>query len=489
MTIAYGCGYSAAFVWTILASSIFAVSISLLLLVVLVQKQTHAEIRAEQTALLINNARQAAIAERELNEFIAHEVRNPLSAALSACNFVSTAVHEKQPMKTPAAQQAVRDDVHIIENSLRFINDLLRSMLDIHKAQDKQLVLHLDTIDILHDILEPVEAMLYRRDEQFTVIVECNPKRILIEADRLRLQQVVLNLGRNAAKFVESGYVRLRANVQDGNVRIYVEDSGPGVPAEKRKNLFCRFQESLDSMAQGTGVGLNLCKSLVDLMGGEIWLDESFDSGTEGRVGTRIVVDLKKPPAIAELGESTANFEGCDSLLEEGDVDPAALPKNLKVMFVDDDRILRKLGVRSLRKVTPCWKVREAANGETALQLAETETFDLIFMDQYMTSAEQALKGTETVRALRAMGVNSVICGLSANNLEDTFVTAGADGFILKPFPCKEEALSKELSRLLSLRQTTENLNTSSKRLTDSSAVSGVEMYMENHDGGSDQVV
>jgi DNA-binding response OmpR family regulator len=70
-------------------------------------------------------------------------------------------------------------------------------------------------------------------------------------------------------------------------------------------------------------------------------------------------------------------------------------------------------------------------------------------MDQYMTSAEQALKGTETVRALRAIGVNCIICGLSANDLESAFISAGADFFVIKPFPCREDELRFELGRIL----------------------------------------
>eukprot|EP00978_Attheya_sp_CCMP212_P034603 scaffold145726_cov47-Attheya_sp.AAC.1 len=151
---------------------------------------------------------------------------------------------------------------------------------------------------------------------------------------------------------------------------MFVEDSGPGVPIEKRNNLFCRFQESLDSMAQGTGVGLNLCKSLIDLMQGDIWLDESFDSGIKGRPGSRIVIDLKKSPTLSDAMESSMLMRTSalseDVLLEEG---WAPLPTSLNILFVDDDRILRKLGMRTLAKLTPSWNVREASTGETALQL------------------------------------------------------------------------------------------------------------------------
>ena len=92
---------------------------------------------------------------------------------------------------------------------------------------------------------------------------------------------------------------------EDGTVEISVEDSGVGVPKEKRKLLFQKFQDSLDVLSQGTGIGLFLCKNLVELMDGDIYLDEHFNSGVEGCPGTRIVIRLNKKPSklLESVGE------------------------------------------------------------------------------------------------------------------------------------------------------------------------------------------
>jgi signal transduction histidine kinase len=96
--------------------------------------------------------------------------------------------------------------------------------------------------------------MLYCRDSNITVSIDC-PEDLVIQCDRLRLKQIVLNLGRNALKFVKNpeGFIRFRATVVDDSVIIHIEDSGPGIPANKRNRLFNKFQESLDSLHQGTG--------------------------------------------------------------------------------------------------------------------------------------------------------------------------------------------------------------------------------------------
>jgi K+-sensing histidine kinase KdpD len=245
-------------------------------------------------------------------------------------------------------------------------------MLDIHRAANKQMTLDKTAVSILHDIFEPVAAMLYIRDEAFEVVLDC-PEDLLVMADRLRLQQVVLNLSRNSAKFVEEGYIRLRADVVDNSICVYVEDSGPGIPEAKRNNLFCRFQESLDTLNQGTGVGLNLCKTVVDLMEGEIYLDESFESGINGSPGTRIVVNLKTPLEPQDFSSQGAvkemDFPDEEKGLpfqEEMALDGNSnfpLAEHLSVLFVDDDRILRRLASRAIKKIRPEWNVREAASG------------------------------------------------------------------------------------------------------------------------------
>lgn len=263
---------------------------------------------------------------------------------------------------------------------------------------------------------------------------------------------------------MERGFIRLSAAVVDGKVEIYIEDSGPGIPASKRKQLFQKFQESLDTLQQGTGIGLAVCRSIMDLMGGSITLDESYDSGIPGAPGSRFVLELNADRMSSDrlsfmrstMGSdsyktlrfkssrtdlSVDDFRGSESLLRMSSLSAAVgdaaaavratqtggepsteqkeeelIPDTMSVLFVDDDTVLRKLFVRSINKALPEWSVEQCSNGETALRLTDFKYYDIIFMDQYMASADRQLLGTETVRALRAKGVGSVIC---TYNLED----------------------------------------------------------------------
>jgi signal transduction histidine kinase/CheY-like chemotaxis protein len=411
---------------------------------------------------VVKSAEKAAATERELNEFLAHEVRNPLSAAMSALSFVTSVVNETADLPNDKeSKKSLQEDVEIIGSSLHFIDEFLRSMLDTYRAAENKLEVKLAPTDLLKDVLEPVCNMIHQRDGSVEITVDC-PKNLIVATDCLRLKQVMLNLGRNSTKFVHSGFIRFRAAVVDGVVEVYVEDSGPGIPIEKRGALFEKFQSSLDVLSQGTGIGLSLCESLTHLLNGDIWLDETYDSGVNDSPGARFVIRLNTPPLLSEAILQSSNkditISSGEFIQSENDIistnvielPEVELPENLSVLFVDDDLVLRKLFSRSVRKAAPTWKIQEAANGETALRLVDLEAYDLIFMDQYMASTEKTLLGTETIRALRAKGFKNRICGLSANDIEQSFISAGADCFILKPIPCDKSKLVGVLDGILS---------------------------------------
>jgi PleD family two-component response regulator len=219
--------------------------------------------------------------------------------------------------------------------------------------------------------------------------------------------------------------------------------------------LFARFQESLDVLNQGTGIGLALCKKLSIIMGAELYLDSNFNSGIDGCPGTRFVLQLNQQPLSSFENGSINGSIGSQLFPSVRDgMHPEVredLPNNLSVLFVDDDAMLRKMFSRVLKATAPSWTIREASNGETALCLIDDgEKFDVIFVDQYMASVEKQLLGTETVHAMRAKGVESIICGLSANDVENAFMEAGGNYFMYKPFPCKKDALTDELLQMLS---------------------------------------
>ena len=227
---------------------------------------------------------------------MAHEVRNPLSSALAALSFAREAASQR--VADPEVRDSLMEDLGIVQNSLDYIEDLLRNMLDIHRTNEQDVALSHSLINLKTNILEPCRTMVgvRRGGRDFDLQVECSDN-LWVEVDPLRVEQIILNLALNATKFVPpGGFIRLRADVVKNSVHLYVEDSGPGIPPEHRDRLFEKYQKSLDVINQGSGIGLYICKTLSDVMGADIWLDESFDSGVPGCPGARFVVDLNEPP-------------------------------------------------------------------------------------------------------------------------------------------------------------------------------------------------
>ena len=97
------------------------------------------------------------------------------------------------------------------------------------KSHDLDVAADMPLLWVLRDVLEPSAAMVYDRGENFQVLLDC-PENLLVMTDRLRLKQIILNLGRNSAKFVTKGFIRFRAAVVADQVSLCVEDSGPGIP-------------------------------------------------------------------------------------------------------------------------------------------------------------------------------------------------------------------------------------------------------------------
>lgn len=136
-------------------------------------------------------------------------------------------------------------------------------------------------------------------------------------------------------------------------------------------------------------MGLSLSQQIMDLLKGELYLEENFDSGVPSFPGSRFVLDLKcKPEAVedtvGEKRQSSTERSGSSRSVSKNDESNPRLPADLTVLIVDDDMILRRLISRSLKRVAPSWDIHQAANGETALKMAAEKDFDLIFLDQYV---------------------------------------------------------------------------------------------------------
>lgn len=228
-------------------------------------------------------------ADRLKSQFIAnmsHEIRTPLNAITGFSELIVDA-------KTKEEQAEYHRIVTLNNNLLlTLIEDVLNlSVLDSGKVAFNDTVF--DFSDMFSDLATQMKGKVNRPDIQF---ISENPlQKLMVKADKERLTQIVANLITNASKFTKQGYIKMGYTCKDNGLEIYVEDTGIGIEEKNLSQIFKRFKK-LNSFIQGTGLGLPICKSITDQMGGKIWVESEYGKGSVFHVWIPCLVD-SVPPA------------------------------------------------------------------------------------------------------------------------------------------------------------------------------------------------
>jgi PAS domain S-box-containing protein len=419
-------------------------------------------------------------AEKQLNEVVSHEVRNPLAAAMSATQFIKDELKATDgAVITEESKDSLVSDADLVASSLDYIQELLTNMLDLNQFKENGITLVPRVVQLKLDIVQPVHNMYSHRMDNLQFSCEA-PEEQRIRVDVLRFKQIIVNLTSNAVKFTKEGFVRVKVGRLDlfdpDLLCIFIEDSGPGVPDEKRKLLFERYVQ-LSKQVQGSGIGLCLTRHLVEAMGGIIEIDNSYNSGVKGSPGTRFVVKIPAPKIEDNKLQKDASMQPEASLeasidktqltkLKNGAATPESntknfqaptnqdsIPSNLNVLIVDDDRIIRKLLTRRLQKIDKTMNVETAESGEKAIEMItgpNSKDYGLVLMDHFMPLCGGELTGEETIGIIRPH-VKGIIAGSSGNDMSKEHVAAGADLFWLKPVP-KDHTVLEDLREAFHLK-------------------------------------
>ena len=206
----------------------------------------------------------AELSDRLKSAFLAnmsHEIRTPLNAIVGFSELLTTCDNPKEKVEYASIIQANNDLL------LRLINDILDlSKIESGVLERKKERFNLAKVsnELYMTILPKVEnnsAVEFLKDNQ---VRDC-----LVDLDRNRLKQVWMNFLTNAVKCTKSGYIKMGYSIEGEGLRIYVEDTGVGIPEEKHDKVFARF-EKLNEFAQGTGLGLTISKAIVESAGGKV---------------------------------------------------------------------------------------------------------------------------------------------------------------------------------------------------------------------------
>ena len=217
-------------------------------------------------------------ANRLKSNFLAnmsHEVRTPLNAIVG---FASLLIEQRNDL----SDEDFREISKLINQNTELLVKLINDVLDLSRIESRSVQMTPEDIDLiaLGRSLVSTECMNNNRKANLKVLFDCPHDELSCVTDRRYLQQVIINLLNNAVKFTDKGTVTLRIEQGDDCIRFSVTDTGPGIPTDKQKQVFERF-EQLDNFKQGTGLGLSICQSIVEMLGGRIWIDPEYIYGAK----------------------------------------------------------------------------------------------------------------------------------------------------------------------------------------------------------------
>jgi len=231
--------------------------------------------RADDEHEMRKAAEELARAREQVLAVVAHDLRNPLSTILGAASLLEDPTQDARD---------IRETLALINRAVDRMNRLIGDLLDVTRLEAGRLVLEQEPIavrDLLAQTLESWEATAASRGLSFEV--DPVSEGLAVFADRSRVLQVLDNLVGNAVKFSDAGgRIAVRATRGEGStteVRFSVSDTGPGIPPEVLKELFQRFWQANAADRRGIGLGLAICKGIVEAHGGRIWCESQLGHG------------------------------------------------------------------------------------------------------------------------------------------------------------------------------------------------------------------
>jgi len=390
-------------------------------------------IRARELEAAKMAAEAASVAKGQFLANMSHEIRTPLHGILGMARLALD-----PNVRSEQAREYLRALDKCAEGLLHILNDIL----DFSKIEAGKLVLELTDFSLRKLISEAHQIVLPQAIAK-GLLLECQAAPEIpdvLRGDPARLRQVLVNLLGNAVKFTESGSVRLLVeqdapDPQSGTaaLRFHVSDTGIGIPKDQQKRIFEAFAQADGSVSRkfgGTGLGLSISSQLVQLMGGELTVESTPNTGSTFAFNCKLGI----PAEPREQTAAPATRSGS---------------RPLRILLAEDHPVNQLIATRTLHQRGH--QVTVVSTGVQAIETWEAEPFDLILIDNQMPE----MGGVEAVGRIRRRELilnrpRTAIIALSASALagdRDRFLAAGMDGYLAKPF--RPEELDATISEAL----------------------------------------
>ena len=347
---------------------------------------------------------------------MSHEIRTPLNAIVGFSDLLM--VTEDQEEK--------EDFIQIINANNELLLKLINDILDLSKIEAGSVELKYEDFDLAVYFNELAASMHRRVVNPQVRLVPMNPyETCTVRLDKNRLAQILTNFVTNAIKYTSEGMIEMGYEKVGGSIRLYVRDTGIGIPEDKKDKVFHRF-EKLDEFAQGTGLGLSICKAIVEACRGEIGFESEFDKGSLfwAILPCQFESVNSEPTSSRRNNEKDANGD------KENIPDSEVAKKAPKRVLVVEDIQSNFFLVSSILK-NKC-QLLHAPNGLEAVEIVRTQPVDLVLMDMKMPVMDGRIATSE----IRKFNTEIPIIALTAHAFDADRVAAlkaGCDDYLVKP--------------------------------------------------------
>lgn len=385
--------------------------------------------------LAVQRETKANLAKREFLFNMSHDIRTPMNAIIGFTALAQTHIDDRGQ---------VEDYLKKISVSSQHLLSLINDVLDMSRIESGKVTLEAKPVhlpELVHELRDIVQAVVSEKDLSLTLDTVGVENEDVI-ADPLRLEQILINVLANAVKFTpDGGQISLWIVQKDtapagyADFEFHIKDNGIGMSEEFQKHIFEQFareRTSTVSKIQGTGLGMAITKSLVDMMGGRITVKSEQGKGSEFTISLRFPIGEAKTEQTPPAAKASA-FTG------------------KKLLVVEDNELNLEIASTLLKEAG--FEVDTAENGKIAVEKVEAasaDRYDLILMDIQMPEMD----GYEATRRIRALPDTKKaalpIVAMTANAFEDdrkNALRAGMNGHIAKPLDIQK--LFQVLSELL----------------------------------------
>lgn len=368
------------------------------------------------------DARQADKLKSAFLANMSHEIRTPLNAIVGFSELLQTT--EDPDMR--------KEFMGIISNNNELLLRLIGDILDLSKIESGMLELKPEVFDLTAAYKETYTALKQRCTNPEVEFLGYSPyKSCKVKLDRNRVVQVGTNFITNALKHTNKGHILMGYEYVDGGIRLFIEDTGCGIPKENQDKLFQRFAK-LDDFTQGTGLGLAICKAIVDAQGGKIGVESEVGKGSTFWAWFPCEAEIEE---FGEAEESVSkNMEDNSGQVAIKPADSHPRDTRRKSILVAEDIDSNYMLVNAILKD---YDLTRACTGKEAVEFASNFRYDAILMDMKMP----VMDGIEATKKIRQFDKITPIIAVTANAFDSDKVEAmeaGCNAFVTKPLKKKD---------------------------------------------------